>query len=115
MAACTDCCHAAALRSCPLLLHPLSPRSLQMLCSEWKGTQLVAAHPRRHIMPLSAEPPGLQVLHDLPRIGTALPVVMDPAAVPRTGLPEVGDWVKIKVVGVTAVQVSHEIRVGLWG
>jgi hypothetical protein len=79
--------------------------------SEWKGTQLVAAHPRRHIMPLSAEPPGLQVLQDLPRIGTALPVIMDPAAVPRTGLPQVGDWVKIKVVGVAAVQVSHAIPV----
>lgn len=79
--------------------------SLRMLPSEYKGTQLRPAHPQRHVMPLVSEPPGLQVLLELPTIGTALPVVMDPAAVPKTGLPAVGDWVKVKVVGVAAVQV----------
>lgn len=74
--------------------------------SEYKGARLQAARPRRHVMPLQSEAPGLQVLQDLPPIGTALPVIMDPAAVPSTGLPQVGDWVKIKVVGVAAVQVG---------
>jgi hypothetical protein len=79
--------------------------SLQMPPSEYKGPQLPVVRPHRHVMPLQSEPPGLQVLQELPPIGTALPVVMDPAAVPSTGLPQVGDWVKIKVVGVAAVQV----------
>jgi hypothetical protein len=79
--------------------------SLQLPPSEYKDTQLPVVRPRRHIMPLQSEPPGLQVLQELPPIGTALPVVMDPAAVPSLGLPQVGDWVKVKVVGVAAVQV----------
>lgn len=81
--------------------------SLQMPPSEYKGTQLPVVRPRRHVMPLQSEAPGLQVLQELPPIGTALPVVMDAAAVPSTGLPQVGDWVKVKVVGVAAVQVRY--------
>jgi len=85
-------------------LYVLAACSLQMMPSEWKGTQLQATRPRRHVMPLVSDPPGLQVLQDLPTIGTALPVIMD--HVP-SALPNVGDWVKIKVVGVAAVQVSR--------
>jgi hypothetical protein len=88
-----------------LLLLPACECSLQMRPSAWKGTELRASAPCRHTMPLVSEAPHLQVLQDLPPIGTALPVVMDPGAVPSTGLPQVGDWVKIKVVGVAAVQV----------
>lgn len=77
--------------------------------SEYKGTQLPLLRPCWHVMPLQSEPPGLQVLQELPPIGTALPVVMDSAAVPSTGLPQVGDWVKIKVVGVAAVQVCCQM------
>lgn len=104
----------AAIPSRPrrLLLFPACVCSLQMRPSAWKGTELGVAAPRRHNMPLSSEAPGLQVLQDLPPLGTALPVVMAPGAVPSTGLPQVGDWVKIKVVGVAAVQVriSHGAR-----
>lgn len=116
---------ACAQPSLVLLLHcwPPSPHawppasipagcSLQMMPSEWKGTQLQATRPRRHVMPLVSDPPGLQVLQDLPTIGTALPVIMD--HVPSTGLPDVGDWVKIKVVGVAAVQVSRADGVRLY-
>lgn len=95
-----------------LLLCPGCVCSLQLRPSAWKGTELAATAPRRHNMPLLSEAPGLQVLQDLPPIGTALPVVMHPGAVPSTGLPQVGDWVKIKVVGVAAVQVR--IRRGAW-
>lgn len=89
------CCCALLVCVCSLQLRP----------SAWKGTELAARAPHRHNMPLSSEAPGVQVLQDLPPIGTALPVVIDPGAVPSTGLPQVGDWVKIKVVGVAAVQV----------
>jgi hypothetical protein len=56
-------------------------------------------------MPLYPEPPDLQVLQPLPPLGTALPVVIDSAAMPLTGLPEVGQWIKLRVVGLRLVQV----------
>lgn len=62
--------------------------SLQLPPSEWRGAQLKLTRPRRLVMPLVVgEPPtGLQVLQGLPHVGTALPVVVLPGAVPSTGV-----------------------------
>lgn len=64
--------------------------------------ELSIPQPRRHALPL-APAPRLAVAPELPPLGSALPVVVLPGALPGA-LPQVGGWVKIKVVGVAAVQ-----------
>eukprot|EP00775_Hariotina_reticulata_P004259 gene4259-4510_t len=85
------------------------PADLQLPPSVWKNCELTAADPRRHIMPLHAEPPDLQVLQPLPPLGTALPVVIGSADLPLTGLPEVGQWIKLRVVGLRLVQGQMQV------
>jgi hypothetical protein len=86
---------------------PRAANSLQMLPSEWKSVELSVPHPRRRSLPLMPQPPDVLVAAELPPLGTALPVVVLPGAL--TALPQVGDWIKIKVVGVTAVQVCVRV------
>jgi hypothetical protein len=86
-------------RTCP------QTRSLQLLPSQWKQhPELRMEHPRRRSLPLAPQPPGVAVVPQLPPLGTALPVVIQPGALPT--LPRPGEWVKIKVVGLAAVQVG---------
>jgi hypothetical protein len=63
--------------------------------------------PRQRHLPLLDVPPGVSVLplDELPAMGTALPVVMESDACRGRGLPALGSWVKLKVVGLAAVKV----------
>lgn len=56
-------------------------------------------------MPLTSQPPLLEVMEQLPPLGSAVPVIIERDNVPPM-LPAVGAWVKLKVVGLLAVQVS---------
>lgn len=59
-------------------------------------------------MPLASEEPDLLVDSDLPALGSAVPVIIERDNMPRNELPSLGTWVKLKVVGVMAVQVKVE-------
>lgn len=51
--------------------------------------------------------PCMQVAEDLPALGTALPVLVPQLrGQPARPLPAVGDWIKLKVVGMQL----HEVR-----
>lgn len=57
-----------------------------------------------HPPPRVAHP---QMLADLPPLGTALPVVVpQPHGSPPIALPAVGEWVKLKMVGLQLHEVS---------
>jgi hypothetical protein len=76
-----------------------------MLPSIWREAELKVSRPRRRVL-LLAPMPDVDVVPELPPLGSALPVIMEADNVPRGGLPAVGSWVKLKVVGLLAVQVG---------
>jgi hypothetical protein len=78
--------------------------SLTMLPSIWRDVELKVSRPRRRLLPLTPRP-GVDVVPGLPPLGSAVPVIMEAGNVPRGGLPAVGSWVKLKVVGLLVVQV----------
>lgn len=88
---------------CPAVT-AVDARSQHMLPSEWRGVELNISQPRRRSLPLVSQLPNVTVLQELPPLGTALPVIVQPGAL--AVLPQVGDWVKMKVVGLAAVQVG---------
>jgi hypothetical protein len=75
-----------------------------MLPSIWRDVELSVSRPRRRSLPLHPTP-GVEVVAELPPLGSAVPVIMEAGHAPRGGLPAVGSWVKLKVVGLLAVQV----------
>jgi hypothetical protein len=75
-----------------------------MLPSIWRDVELKVSRPRRRLLPLTPTP-GVQLVPELPPLGSAVPVIMEAGNVPRGGLPAVGSWVKLKVVGLLVVQV----------
>lgn len=77
-----------------------------MLPSIWRDAELKVSRPRRRTLPL-VPTAGVDVVPELPPLGSAVPVVMEAGNVPRGGLPAVGSWIKLKVVGLLAVQVSR--------
>lgn len=51
---------------------------------------------------------GVELVEELPAMGTAVPVIMSSSHRPAANLPAVGSWIKLKVVGQQVVEVSAE-------
>ncbi|WIA28371.1 hypothetical protein OEZ86_010918 [Tetradesmus obliquus] len=84
------------------------PADLAMLPSIWRDAELKVSRPRRRTLPL-VPTAGVDVVPELPPLGSAVPVVMEAGNVPRGGLPAVGSWIKLKVVGLLAVQGQMQV------
>ncbi|KAF6263159.1 hypothetical protein COO60DRAFT_1635386 [Scenedesmus sp. NREL 46B-D3] len=87
------------------------PADLTMLPSIWRDVELKASRPRRHLLPLTAVP-GVDIVAELPPLGSAMPVIMQAGNVPGSGLPAVGSWVKLKVVGLLTVLGQLQVVFG---
>lgn len=95
--------HTVTVTGCSLTCY----RRQQWPPSLWKDKELKVTRPlQRRVLPLSSQPPSLIVDSNVPPLGSAVPVIIEAENMPRNELPSVGAWVKLKVVGLAAVQVG---------
>ena len=91
----TLCSHAATQTLARVYLPP----------SRFRSEELRASHCHR-VLPLHSSEAAVDVVPDLPPLGTALPVVvLRKRGQEARSLPRAGDWVKLKVVGMQLHEV----------